>query len=160
MSDYYDREISLAELKAAEGTEIGVSRWIEVGQGRIDQFADVTEDHFFIHTDPPRAARETPFGGTIAHGFLTASLLAPMAYDALPRVSGASRSVNYGFDRLRFVAPVPSGARVRGRFVLTRADDSRAGEVTLDLAATVEVESTPRPALAADWLIRHYFDER
>ena len=150
--------MSLAELKAAEGSEIGLSRWFDVGQDRIDGFADVTEDHFFIHTDPARAAAETPFGGTIAHGFLTASLLAPMAYDALPGLKGSVQSVNYGFDRLRFVTPVPAGARVRGRFTLTQADDSRPGEVTMRIAAAVEIEGALRPALAADWLVRHFLD--
>lgn len=158
MSEYYARALTLAALKAAEGTEIGVSRWFEVGQDRIDGFADVTEDHFFIHTDPARAATETPFGGAIAHGFLTAALLAPMAYDALPGLEGAAQSVNYGFDKLRFVAPVPAGARVRGRFTLVEADDEKAGEVTLRIAASVEIEGGTRPALAADWLIRHFLD--
>jgi len=158
VSDYYDRTMTLAELKAAEGREIGVSRWFDVGQDRINGFADVTEDHFFIHTDPARAARETHFGGAIAHGFLTAALLAPMAYDALPGLEGSNQSVNYGFDKLRFVAPVPAGARVRGRFTLTEANDSPPGEVTLRIAAAVEIEGAPRPALAADWLIRHFLD--
>ena len=103
-------------------------------------------------------ARETPYGGTIAHGFLTLSLFLAMAYDAVPRIAGASRSVNYGFNRLRFVSPVRSGSRVRGRFTLTRADDSKPGEVTLDYAVTVEIEGEARPALAAEWLTRHRLD--
>jgi len=158
MTDYYSRDIDLAELKAQEGTEVGVSCWFEITQARIDTFAKVTEDTFFIHIDPQRAARETPYGGTIAHGFLTASLLSAMAYDAVPTIRGAARSVNYGFNRLRFVAPVPAGSRIRGRFTLTRADDSKPGEVTLDYAVTVEIDGAAKPALAADWLSRHFFD--
>jgi acyl dehydratase len=158
VSDYYTNDMALETLKARQGTEIGVSRWFEIGQARIDRFAEITEDTFFIHVDPERAARETPYGGTIAHGFLTASLLSAMAYDALPRLRGAARSVNYGFNRLRFVSPVRAGSRVRGRFTLTRADDGKPGEVTLEYATTVEIEGEPRPALAADWLSRHFFD--
>ncbi len=158
MSEYYARTMTFAEFKTAEGTEIGISRWVDVGQDRIDGFAEVTEDHFFIHTDPTRAADETPFGGAIAHGFLTAALLAPMAYDALPGLEGSTQSVNYGFDKLRFVAPVPAGARVRGRFTLVEADDGKPGEVTLRIAATIEIEGGSRPALVADWLIRHFRD--
>jgi len=158
MSDYYSRDIDLAELKAQEGSEVGVSCWFDITQARIDTFAEVTEDTFFIHLDAERAARETPYGGTIAHGFLTLSLFSAMAYNAVPRIAGALRSVNYGFNRLRFVSPVRSGSRVRGRFTLTRADDSKPGEVTLDYAVTVEIEGEARPALAAEWLTRHFLD--
>lgn len=158
MSDYYSRDIDLAALKAQEGAEVGVSCWFDITQERIDSFARITEDTFFIHVDPARAARETPYGGTIAHGFLTASLLSAMAYDAVPKLRGAARSVNYGFNRLRFVAPVRSGARIRGRFTLRQADDSKPGEVTLDYAVTVEIEGAAKPALVADWLSRHFFD--
>ncbi len=157
MSDFYAREIPLDAMTALVGTEAGVSRWFEMTQARIDAFADATEDWLFIHTDPERAARETPYGGTIAHGFLTASLLAAMAYDALPRVARSDRGVNYGFNRLRFVAPVRSGKRVRGRFVLARADTSKPGEVTLDYAVTVEIEGEAKPALVAEWITRQYF---
>jgi len=158
MSDYYFRDAPLADLKAQEGTEVGVSCWFDVTQARIDSFAEVTEDTFFIHIDPERAARETPYGTTIAHGFLTASLLSAMAYDAMPRVREAARSVNYGFNRLRFISPVRAGSRVRGRFTLAKADDSKPGEVTLIFATTVEIEGEAKPALAAEWLVRHFFD--
>jgi acyl dehydratase len=158
VSDYYFRDIPLAELKAQEGSEIGVSSWFDITQERITAFAEITEDTFFIHIDPERAARETPYGGTIAHGFLTASLLSAMAYDALPRIRDAARSVNYGFNRLRFITPVCAGSRIRGRFMLTRADDTKPGEVTLEYAVTVEIEGVERPALAAEWLSRHFFD--
>lgn len=157
MSDFYARNVTLEELSGLVGTEAGVSRWFEMTQARIDEFADATEDWLFIHTDPERAAREAPYGGTIAHGFLTASLLAAMAYDALPRVEGSERGVNYGFNRLRFVAPVRSGKRVRGRFVLSRADTSKPGEATLEYAVTVEIEGEDKPALVAEWITRQYF---
>lgn len=158
MSDFYGREIALADLVALVGTEAGVSRWFEMTQARIDEFADATEDWLFIHTDPERAAAEAPYGGTIAHGFLTASLLAAMAYDALPRVAGSQRGVNYGFNRLRFVAPVRSGKRVRGRFVLASADTSKPGEVTLEYKVTVEIGGEAKPALVAEWITRQYYD--
>ena len=159
MSDYYSRELPLAELVAGVGAEAGVSRWFDMPQARIDEFADATEDWLFIHTDPEKAAREAPYGGTIAHGFLTLSLLAAMAYDALPRVTGAERGVNYGFDRVRFVAPVRSGSRVRGRFVLAQADTSKPGEVTLHHSVSVEIEGEDKPALVADWITRQYLPE-
>jgi len=157
VSDFYKGVIGLADAKAMVGAEFGLSRWFEMTQARIDAFADATEDWLYIHTDPEKAARETPYGGTIAHGFLTASLLAAMAYDALPRVEAAPRGVNYGFNRLRFVAPVRSGKRVRGRFGLSRLDDSRPGEVELEFAVTVEIEGEEKPALVADWITRQYF---
>lgn len=136
------------------GTEVGVSRWFVLDQARIDAFAAVCEDGQFIHTDPARAAR-TPFGGTVAHGFLTLSLLSAMAYDAQPPTPGMAMSVNYGFDRVRFVSPVPSGSRVRGRFTLAAADRTGA-EITLRWAATVEIEGHDKPALVADWITRRY----
>ncbi|MEM1159638.1 MAG: MaoC family dehydratase [Pseudomonadota bacterium] len=158
MSDNFQTTRALDDLVAAAGTEIGVSRWFAMPQSRVDGFADVTEDWYFIHTNPARAADETPWGGTIAHGFLTLSLLSAMAYEVCPQVEGASRGVNYGFDRIRFVSPVPVGSRVRGRFVLERADTSRANEVTLTYGVTVEIEDAERPALAAQWLTRQFWD--
>ena len=163
MSDTYLRKAPLDAILATVGEEVGVSRWFEMSQGRVDQFADITEDWFFIHTDPGRAASETPWGGTIAHGFLTLSLLSAMAYDVLPGVEGATRGVNYGFDRMRFVAPVPVGGRVRARFTLSRADTDKPGEVTFHHAVAVEIEGEEiaaggRPAIAADWITREFFD--
>lgn len=158
MSDNYTRTVPADDLAAMVGTEIGVSRWFMLDQSRIDTFADVTEDWFFIHTDPARAATETPWGGTIAHGFLTMSLLSAMAYDVVPGVEGAERGVNYGFDRLRFVAPVPTGSNVRGRFVLSEANRDKPAEVTLRFAVTVEIEGAEKPALVADWITRQFFD--
>ena len=106
------------------GTEIGVSDWQTVDQKMIDEFGTVTLDRQFIHNDPARAAAESPFGGTIAHGFLSLSLLSAMYYDALPFPAGVTRSINYGFDKLRFLSPVHSGTRVRGSFALIKADDT------------------------------------
>lgn len=144
-------ELSLDEYKALVGQEVGVSKWFEIAQERINQFADVTEDHQFIHVDPERA-KATPFGGTVAHGFLTLSLLAPMAFDAQPKLKGRVMAVNYGFDRVRLMAPVPAGSRIRGRFVLKEVVDRGPSEIMARTEVTVEVEGGAKPALVADWL--------
>lgn len=138
-------------LQGLIGQEVGVSRWIEVSQARIDAFADCTEDHQFIHVDP-EAARATPFGGTIAHGFLTLSLASAMSYDAVRPLDGVVMGVNYGFDKLRFLAPVPAGSRIRGRFRLLAADDKGHGRWLLKHELTVEIEGGDKPALIAEWL--------
>ncbi|WP_312735254.1 MaoC family dehydratase [Brevundimonas sp.] len=138
-------------LQGLIGQEVGVSRWIEVSQARIDAFADCTEDHQFIHVDP-EAARATPFGGTIAHGFLTLSLASAMSYDAVRPLDGVVIGVNYGFDKLRFLAPVPAGSRIRGRFRLLAADDKGQGRWLLKHELTVEIEGGDKPALIAEWL--------
>lgn len=130
-----------------------VSRWFTIDQDRIDAFAAVCEDEQFIHMDPARAAA-TRFGGTIAHGFLTLSMLSAMAYDAMPL--RGQLSVNYGFDRIRFLAPVPSGARVRARFALAGQEERAPGETTFHWDVTVEIECGERPALAARWITRRY----
>ncbi len=148
--------LSLDQYRAGIGREMGVSRWFTVDQALIDAYAEISQDHQFIHTDPARAAAETPFGGTIAHGFLTVALLSAMAYDAQPPIAGAGMSINYGFDRLRFLAPVPAGARLRGRFTLAALEERRAGEVTLHWDVTVEIEGQQRPALVARWIGRRY----
>jgi acyl dehydratase len=139
------------------GTEVGVSSWHLVDQQRIDAFADVTEDHQFIHVDPERAMRETPFGSTVAHGFLTVSLLSVFSYEALPKISGATRGVNYGFDRLRFIAPVRAGSRLRGRFTLMEAKPRGADVLESRTSVSVEVEGEAKPALVADWIGLIYF---
>jgi acyl dehydratase len=151
--------MTLAEMRARLGEELGLSRWFEVDQPMIDAFAELTEDRQFIHVDPARARAETPFGGAVAHGFLTLSMLSAMAYDAEPPLAGARMSVNYGLDRLRFLAPVPAGARLRARFVLANCEERRPGEVTLGWDVTVEIEGGDRPALAARWLQRWYLEE-
>ena len=139
-------EISLDAYKTMVGKEVGVSRWFEVSQERIDSFADVTEDHQFIHVDPERA-KATPFGGTVAHGFLTMSLLAPMAFDGQPTVAGTVMSVNYGFDRVRLMAPVPAGSPIRARFVLKEVVDRGPKEIMAKTEVTVEIEGAEKPAL-------------
>ncbi len=134
------------------GREIGASSWHLVDQKRIDDFADVTADHQFIHIDPARAARETPFGATIAHGFLSVSLLSAFAYEVLPKIEGTAMSVNYGFDKLRFISPVRSGSRVRGRFTLVEATPRSPKELLSRTNVVVEIEGETKPALVADWL--------
>lgn len=152
-----DRYIPLHEMRQLVGRETGVSDWLTIGQDRIDAFADLCGDHQFIHVDPVRAA-ETPMGGTVAHGFLTLSLLSYLAVGARPRIEGTRRSVNYGFDRVRFVSPVPAGDRIRARFVLAALDEARPGEVSLAWDVTVEFEGGERPALTARWLTRSYLE--
>lgn len=139
------------DLQSLIGTEVGVSRWIEIDQARIDAFAKITEDEQFIHVDP-EAAKATPFGGTIAHGFLTLSLASAMSYDAVAPLEGVVMGVNYGFDKLRFLAPVPAGSKVRGRFKLLGAEDKGGGRWLLKHELTVEIDGGDKPALIAEWL--------
>ncbi|BCH29769.1 nodulation protein NodN [Mesorhizobium sp. L-8-10] len=143
--------IAAAELQGRVGQEIGVSDWVEVDQSMIDMFADATKDHQFIHVNPERA-RTSPFGGTIAHGFLTLSLLSHMYYDALPRIENIEMGVNYGMNRLRFLAPVKAGERVRGRFVLRDVTSNAANQILTTYDVTVEIEGADKPALIAEWL--------
>jgi len=148
----------LAELRARVGQEVGVSGWLAVDQSMIDAFAELTDDHQFIHVDPERARAETGFGGTIAHGFLTLALLPAMARTGRPAIAGVRMGLNYGFDRIRFLTPVPAGARLRGRFFLAALEERARGEVTLAWDVTVEIEGAERPALVARWLSRQYVD--
>src|ERR1043166_3445864 len=134
------------------GKEIGVSSWHLIDQPRIDTYADVIEDHQFIHVDPERAKKETAFGTTIAHGFLTMSLLSIMSYEVMPVIQGTTLGVNYGFDRLRFMSPVRSGSRVRGRFTLLEARLRKPTELLSRTSVSVEIEGETKPPLAADWL--------
>ena len=149
--------ISLEAYQKMVGQEVGVSSWHLVDQKRIDVYADVIEDHQFIHIDPERAARETDFGTTVAHGFLTMSLLSIMSYEVMPVIEGTTMGVNYGFDKLRFLSPVRSGKRVRGRFVLAEAKLRKANELQSRTNVTVEIEGEDKPALVADWLGLIYF---
>lgn len=142
---------SIEEIASQVGREVGVSDWILIDQARIDAFADVTEDPQFIHIDPDAAAR-TPFGGTIAHGFLTLSLLSRMAADAMLRPGDVKMGVNYGFEKVRFLAPVRSGKRVRGRFRLDRFDEKRPGQWQFTHQVAVEIEGEDKPALIAEWI--------
>jgi acyl dehydratase len=142
---------SLDEIRAHVGREVGVSSWLTIDQPRIDAFAEATEDRQFIHTNPAAAA-QTPFGGTIAHGFLSLSLLSRMAADAMLIPEGVKMAVNYGFDRVRFLAPVCSGRRVRGRFVLDSVEEKAPGQVLMRHSVTVEIDGEDKPALTAIWL--------
>ena len=142
---------SLDEIRSKIGQEVGASDWIEVTQDRISAFADATEDRQFIHIDPD-AAGQTPFGGTIAHGFLSLSLLSRMAADAMLVPETTKMAVNYGLDRVRFLAPVRAGKRVRGRFTLDGADEKAPGQLLLRHTVTVEIEGEDKPALTAQWL--------
>lgn len=144
-------------FEAMVGEEIGVSEWFTITQDQIDRFADCTHDHQFIHVDP-EAAADTPFGTTIAHGFLTLSLLSAMAYQ-MPSVEGAVMGVNYGMNKMRFVSPVKVNARIRGRFVLAEVTEIRPGEMQSIMHVTVEIDGQDKPALVAEWIGRRYFAE-
>jgi len=143
---------ALERLQALVGRELGLSGWHVVSQDMIDRFAAVTGDHQFIHVDPVRAAAETPFGGTVAHGFLTLSLLSRMGQEAIPPVEGRAMGINYGFDKVRFPSPVKAGTRIRGRFVLSAVTPRAKGEVLLQYQATVEIDGGEKPAISAEWL--------
>ncbi len=153
------KEISLADIRGLVGTETGLSDWIVVDQTMINAFADATHDHQFIHVDPARAA-ESPFGGTIAHGFLTLSLLSAMNYNCLPKVREQTMGINYGFDAVRFVAPVKSGARIRGRFILAEARFRGGGMLMTSYDVTIEIENERKPALTAKWTTIIQFDPK
>jgi acyl dehydratase len=139
------------QIRARIGHPIGVSDWIEVDQGRITDFADATEDRQFIHVDPAAAA-QTPFGGTIAHGFLSLSLLSRMAADVMLLPDNTRMVLNYGLDRVRFIAPVRAGKKVRGHFTLDAVEEKKPGQFLLRHTVTVEIEGEPKPALTAEWL--------
>jgi acyl dehydratase len=137
--------------KSRIGHEVGLSEWLLVDQSMIDRFADLTFDHQFIHVDPV-AAQRTPFGSTIAHGFLVLSLLSKLAEDANIRLDGAVMGMNYGFDKVRMTGPVRSGKRIRGRFVLKDFVERAPKQWLSTLGVTVEVEGESKPAVIADWL--------
>ena len=148
--------ISLQAYQDMVGREVGVSSWHVLDQKRINLYADVIEDHQFIHVDPERA-KETPFGSTVAHGFLTMSLMSIMSYEVMPVIEGTTMGVNYGFDKLRFISPVRAGSRVRGRFVLAEAKLRKPRELQSRTNVTVEIEGEDKPALVADWIGLIYF---
>jgi len=148
------RSMPWPEIEQNVGKCVGTSAWVVVGQSMIDAFADVTDDHYFLHVDAGRAAA-TPFGRTIAHGLLTLSLLPAMGYQVCPYVEGARYPLNYGFNKVRFVAPVPVGSRLRGNFVLRTAEQIRSDQRQLVYDATVEIDGHDRPALVAEWLMRY-----
>ena len=140
---------SFDAMKALVGQEIGVSPWVDVTQERIDKFAEATGDFQWIHVDPERAARELPGGKTIAHGFLTLSLLPKMVYE-IYRIDGVAHGLNYGGNRLRFTAPVPAGSRVRARLRVRKAEDVKNDGLRLTSEVTVELEGSDRPACVAE----------
>ena len=142
---------TLDEIRGRIGTEVGVSSWLTIDQPRIDAFAEATEDRQFIHVDP-EAAAGTAFGGTVAHGFLSLAMLSRMAAEAMLIPHGVKMAVNYGLDRVRFIAPVRSGQRIRGRFTLDSIDEKAPGQLLLRHSVTVEIEGVDKPALTAQWL--------
>lgn len=154
-NEHDDRpEIPLADLKQRAGETLGTSPWMPIDQQRVDRFADVTEDHQFVHVDPERAAA-TPFGGTIAHGLLTLSLIVHLCLDFVPKIEGTKLLVNYGFDKVRFSAPVRVGKRIRATAVLADVVERKPGQVVLKLDVKIEVEGEAKPALTAEWLSLH-----
>lgn len=146
--------MQLQDMQARVGEDIGSSDWFEIGQDRIDQFADATEDHQFIHVDPEKA-KASPFGQTIAHGFLTLSMLAAFMESAVEKPA-VKMSVNYGFDKVRFLSPVKSGKRVRGHFRLLELAEKRPGQWQQKVEVSVEIEGEDKPALLAEWIFQHF----
>ena len=150
--------VAVADLDALKnfvGREIGVSDWLEVTQGRIQQFAEATEDRQWIHLDAERAKRESPYGATIAHGFLTLSLISYLMKEAVQIQGGLRMAVNYGLNRVRFPAPVPAGSRIRGRFALAELKELPKGMEAV-FSVTVESEGKEKPCCAAEWIVRYY----
>ncbi|ENU09353.1 MaoC family dehydratase [Acinetobacter calcoaceticus] len=143
--------LSIDQLFELQGKALGSSDWIAIEQTMINTFADVTLDRQFIHVDE-EAARQTPFGGTIAHGFLTLSLLSAMAAQVIPTVQGQQSAVNYGINNLRFISPVHSGKRVRGHFHLKNVSEKNKGVYQLIMEVTIEIENQAKPALVTEWL--------
>ena len=148
--------VTFDELKAMTGTVIGVSEWLTVDQAMIDKFADATGDHQFIHVNP-EMAKLTPFGGTIAHGFLSLSLMSVLSEKAnLPALDGVRMGVNYGGNKTRFLAPVRSGKRVRGHFKLLEIEEKRPGQYQQTIEYSVEIEGEDKPALIAEWISQFF----
>ena len=143
----------VADLPSLAGRTLGPTAWRSLDQSEVDAFADLTDDHNPIHVDPAEAA-QTPFGGTIVHGFFTVAMLAPLV-DELIAVQGASLSINYGIDKLRFPAPLPVDARFRASGDVVEVTEVAGGQ-QLRIAVTIEVEDSAKPALAAECLFRHY----
>ena len=150
-------DIDVRTIGNRVGEEIAVSGWLEVTQGRIDQFAEATGDHQWIHVDPVRAAVELPSKSTIAHGFLTLSLLSTLIRESI-HVTGLRMAINYGLNRVRFVSPVPSGSRIRARITL-QAIEAVSGGFQVTWVATIEREGGEKPAAVAEWVVRYYPEE-
>lgn len=144
--------ITIQEFQAQAGTWQANSPWVEVSQELINQFADATHDHQFIHVDEERAKAETPYGGTIAHGFLSLSLLSKFISDVIPQIENKEMVINYGFEKIRFLTPVPSGSRLRGNIKLMECTERKPGEYLSRYDIAVEIENTEKPALVCEWL--------
>ena len=141
----------LEDQRAKIGVAVKPTAWQSLDQAAVQKFADLTGDQQFIHTQPDVAAM-TPFGGTIVHGFFTLSLLAPMAADVLDFLPGQRMALNYGFEKLRFLAPVPTGARIRGHFKLENVEERQPSQFLHQYEVTIEIEGQEKPALVASWL--------
>lgn len=146
--------IDIAALRGRVGQEVAVSDWMTISQAQIEQFADATGDHQWIHVDPVRALTQSPYKTTIAHGFLTLSLVSTLLRDAV-ELTGLRMAINYGLNRVRFASPVPSGSQIRGRFTLVSLDEVPDG-VQATWQATVERRDSPKPCVIAEWLVRYY----
>lgn len=153
------RDTAFAEAEKLIGTEVGVSNWITVDQAMIDEFAKTTRDEQWIHVDPERAAAETPFGGSIAHGFLTLSLASRFAYDCFNMLPGQVMGINYGMNKLRFLKPVLAGSRLRGRFTLQKVTPKGPVNMLRENLLTIEIEGEKTPALIAEWLGMAVFED-
>ena len=166
MSQLAHQSLVLTEMKTVSvrnfqnliGQKLGISKWYLIEQHNINQFAEVTFDNQFIHTDPEKAIK-TSFGKTIAHGFLILSMLSRMSYDAIPHIEGLKMGINYGFNKIRFVTPVLVGSRIRAHFALSNSQVEKPGEITNTIDVSVEIENNERPALVAEWICRQYFEE-
>jgi acyl dehydratase len=148
------KSLTRAELDNLVGKPLGVSEWLRIDQARINDFAEVTEDRQFIHVDPKRAAA-TPFGGTIAHGLLTLSMIVRLCWDFVPKVQGTELLLNYGFDKVRFVAPVKVDSRIRARASLAAVNERKRGQLLINMSVEIEIEGEKKPALIAEWLSLH-----
>lgn len=142
----------LASQTARIGTETGLSDWVTIDQNRINVFAEITEDPQWIHTDPVRAAAETPFGGTIAHGFLTLSMASKFSIETFTKFEGQTMGINYGFNKVRFLSPVCAGDRIRGRFVLQTVTQKSTKNLLQEHQLTIEIKGKDTPALVCNWL--------
>lgn len=146
------------EYLNAAGREFGPSEWIKIDQQRINKFAEATDDYQFIHVDPERAAKETPFGSTIAHGFLTLSLLVPLIADIQPKIEGVKMGINYGLDKVRFLQPVKVDSEIRGKVKILSVEEKRPGQFLTKTEVTIEIKGETKPALIAEWLGMSYTD--
>lgn len=146
------KTLSFEDYEKRVGTSLGSSDWITVDQSMIDGFCDVTGDYQFIHNDPERAKSETPFGGAVAHGFLTLSLVTQMYKDTTPALLGHELVINYGLNRVRFLTPVPSGARIRGHIELGKFEQRKAGQILTENKIEIEIEGNARPAMLGTWV--------